>query len=351
MILSIQFLRFLAAALVVLTHVRIEIDKSVPESIVSFGDFGVDIFFVISGFIMSHITQRDSAYFLTRRLIRIVPLYWAFTLLLSAITFVLPELFNSARFDPGHILASLLFLPYWTEAAGFKPILLLGWTLNFEMYFYVLFFIAMKVSHRAREAVCSLLLLLVLLVLNMPLGLDPTHPILFYADTISCEFIFGMLLAVLWRNLPGGRSGLPDIIALLLVLLCAAAFVISSFSPGIQAELPRFVFWGLPALLLVLSGLSLERHFRQLSAALQKLILLLGEISYPMYLIHIYFIALLSRVFGLTSLGVTTLFLVSLVLTSVASQLALMMYDVPLRRRLMQRFVDKRPARAASRAG
>ena len=80
MLTSVQLLRFIAAFLVVLTHTLGEYEWSRP-----FGSFGVDIFFVISGFIIYVITDKDFEYFLRKRLIRIVPMYWVFTLGVAAI--------------------------------------------------------------------------------------------------------------------------------------------------------------------------------------------------------------------------------------------------------------------------
>ncbi len=245
MILSIQLLRFIAAALVVLTHVRIEIDKAIPETLESFGGFGVDIFFVISGFIMSHISQKNSEYFLRKRIIRIVPLYWAFTLLLAAITFVLPDLLNSASFDITHIIASLLFVPHWSTAAEFKPILLLGWTLNFEMYFYVLFFISMTLSHRYRELICCGLLLAICLSLNFLVISEPTSAWMFYADPIALEFMFGMLLSVAWRHSLRVRGGLPEPLAFFLIVCSLVLLLFQQFFPrcsGCRAPIRRLGF-------------------------------------------------------------------------------------------------------------
>ena len=139
MIIGIQFLRFLAASLVVLTHTLGEYDD-----LRSFGGFGVDVFFVISGFVIYLITDSGHKNFFVKRLIRIVPIYWLFTIGISIIALLEPQLLRSASFDVTQIIASLFFIPYWTENAGFAPILTLGWTLNFEMLFYL--YIAQNIS-------------------------------------------------------------------------------------------------------------------------------------------------------------------------------------------------------------
>ena len=336
MIVSLQFLRFLAASLVVLTHVRLEFDKLGPATIAPFGAFGVDVFFVISGFVISHITERDTSRFLSKRLIRIVPLYWAFTLALAAISYALPHLLNSAVFDGPHLLASLLFFPLWTEGTGFKPILLLGWTLNYEMFFYLLFYVSMRIDHRYRELLCSALLIGICVTVGA-IDPAPTSPLAFYADPIVLEFVFGMALALAWRRSAALRSGLPTAGGAALVLASAVAFYLTDGDSAHLEELPRSLVWGLPALLLVAATMGLERHFRALGARAREIVLLLGEISYPLYLIHIYLVALLSRVLDLTSLGIAGFLAVSLSAASIASWLALRLYDVPVRGTLSRR--------------
>ncbi|NWG93561.1 MAG: acyltransferase [Parvularculaceae bacterium] len=133
-ILSIQYLRAIAAVLVVALHSTIVIRRDYAPEFPMFttGEFGVDIFFVISGFIMWTIAAEKPttpAAFLERRIIRIVPLYWAVTIPTAFIstdaglTFVLP--------DPWSLARSFLFIPEWNEKLAMAaPIVFVGWTLN-----------------------------------------------------------------------------------------------------------------------------------------------------------------------------------------------------------------------------
>ena len=82
---SIQVFRFFAAFSVMLVHMPI----------FEFGHWGVDIFFVISGFIMMYITEKNNNYFLIKRFIRIIPLYWILTLGVFAIAALKPEYLNN----------------------------------------------------------------------------------------------------------------------------------------------------------------------------------------------------------------------------------------------------------------
>ena len=91
-------------------------------------------FFVISGYIMARICDGNPSYFLRRRLIRIVPPYWAVTLLLFSAAVLKPTLFTSTRANWAELVKSLFFLPFIKESGLYRPILFMGWSLNFEMF-------------------------------------------------------------------------------------------------------------------------------------------------------------------------------------------------------------------------
>jgi hypothetical protein len=133
---TLQLLRALAAILVILTH------SSSAAIHLDFGAIGVDIFFAISGIVMILSTvklrkQADAAVvFLRRRVVRIVPMYWLFTLLAVIVEVALSRRYGAAvgkHYTAIEVLRSLFFLgKAW-------PVLIVGWTLNFEAFFYVCF--------------------------------------------------------------------------------------------------------------------------------------------------------------------------------------------------------------------
>src|SRR3569833_1234402 len=214
---GLQMLRFFAAFAVLLEHVMHEALSFgiAPDSLISrlepvdFG-VGVDVFFVISGFIMLHISADKfgrpgaASDFLLRRIVRLVPLYWLFTLAMLAAMLLVPGQLAHTRLDPAHILASFGFIP-WRDSTGLAhPILGLGWTLNYEMYFYAVFALMLLVPLRAGGwTIAGLFVALALAHLAVPASQVQAY---FWTDPIILEFLFGIGLALLLRRgvvLPG----------------------------------------------------------------------------------------------------------------------------------------------------
>ena len=319
MILSIQFTRFLAALFIVFMHSILEY-----ESTFRVGDFGVDIFFILSGFIISYITEGNRHKFLTRRLIRIVPIYWLFTFVISLLVFLLPDLFMSTVWDTQHMLKSLFFLP-GTQDQGYLPIIKLGWTLNLEMIFYILFFLSMKFSHEYRELITSLIIILIILTLQK-LELDGAYAINFYSSPLSLEFIYGMMLAKTWH-----RHKFKNSLKISISLATISIAILIFFNNYTQVGEYRFIFYGIPSLILVYSFLSVEHYFTNLNTSFQKIILWFGEMSYPLYLIHIFLVGLISRVI-FSEIELWALFPIVLASSLLLSNVVTANFDRPLRR-------------------
>src|ERR1700683_54314 len=139
MILNVQYLRAIAALFVVYFHARITLRYSLgsdsPGSV--FGGVGVDIFFVISGFIMWQIGAAKllpAAEFLKKRLTRIVPMYWIVTFCMFPMPAISGTIAEGNVIDFKQLIASLLFVPWPSQT--FAPVYPPGWTLNYEMFFY-----------------------------------------------------------------------------------------------------------------------------------------------------------------------------------------------------------------------
>ena len=258
MLISIQYLRGLAALAVVASHTS-------HTAVV--GQVGVDIFFVISGFITWTITSKASrpAAFLWRRFVRIAPLYWIATAIMAV--------HQDAPLEAA--AKSALFIPYYGEGGNIWPVLVQGWTLNYEMYFYALIAAAMLFPRRVGLCLLAGVMATVSLAHVFVAAEDPL--LMTYTNPLVLEFLAGIGLAELWRRswLPGPRPGLALIIAGLFALGLPAI----DDPPGTW----RFLLWGLPSLLIVAGALSIE--VGGWMARIPSLGLL-GDASFSIYLFH-----------------------------------------------------------------
>src|SRR5262245_49078774 len=157
------------------------------------GSAGVDLFFVTSGFIMVYVAgaRETPAKFLVNRVARIVPLYWVATFAVVGLAAYKPWLFPTARLDFESILASLAFIPHHDAAGQLTPVLFLGWTLNCEMLFYVLFTVSMLVPARFRMA---MLVAMITAAFGAGLAAADSSAASFYGTPILFEFVFGCLI-------------------------------------------------------------------------------------------------------------------------------------------------------------
>lgn len=271
---SIQVLRAIAALAVVFFHLS-------PSSW-TLGAAGVDLFFVISGFIMGLVGLNDSpSSFMSKRIIRIVPLYWAVTLAMCAVSLV-PGLFANFTFDLPRLLMSLFFIPFEDPQGKIWPLIIVGWTLNYEMFFYVLFAIGLWLG---RPIVATLLIICALVAAGW--AFQPEQTILrFYTNPLLLEFALGLLLsrAVFFKNAPLGA------------MLAIAGFI-SLLSWGLASDTPdwRAINWGLPAAAIVAGFVAIERAGMFPSRALRPLEKI-GDASYSLYLTHGIIMGILSKI-------------------------------------------------------
>lgn len=244
---------------------------------------GVDVFFVISGFIMVY-ASRDlfaapgaRGIFLARRIARIVPLYWTVTTLYLAVALAAPAVLNSEIAGAWPVLASYLFVPVARPDGTVQPVYSLGWTLNYEMAFYALF--AVAVAWPRRQAVLGLGLTLAALAALGRLLAPLPEPFGFWTDPIILEFALGMILGLLGTEgfglAPAGRIALA-ILGIGLLWL------------DLLPPLPRVLAYGVPAAMLIAAaGLGDPGRAMRPAASLGlRCVAALGGASYALYLIH-----------------------------------------------------------------
>jgi exopolysaccharide production protein ExoZ len=288
---NLQILRALAAYLVFLTHFDPYAGPILPRpDALAFGAAGVDVFFVLSGFIMFVTTAGPDASagaFLLRRTARVVPVYWLVTLGLAVLAMLGLKPIGIVEIRPEYVLQSLLFLPF--SRGGFvEPLLSVGWTLNYEMFFYAVFAGLLLVPGLAQRALAAVALFVGLTLL----GLLPRQGIYwaFYTKPIVLEFAAGIGLGYAYLRLgkpsatfPVQRVAGAALAAAILIIL--GGQIIGDLS-GLGTEMTGFarpLVWGSAAILIVGAMLLLERGGVTLRS---RWLLAQGNASYAFYLIH-----------------------------------------------------------------
>ena len=287
-LLGVQGLRAVAALLVVWVH-TIPAHLAAPSAAEhiywqDFGSCGVDIFFVISGFIVSLVAARAGAarYFLANRVTRIYPLYWIITGVMFAAGVALHQV------DGIHKvwwLPTLFLLPTYSYPAD-PPLLYLGWTLLFEMYFYLV--LAILLASSTHSIVRNTMLFLCgMAAAGAALGTH--HPLLvIWMNPLILEFVFGCAIGLCFTRHDASFAGAGKTAALLGALLLAATLLtgphaavqLSSVFAG-EGCWTRVVLWGVPAALLV-GGVIFWAP--PMDSRPGRLLVLLGNASYSIYL-------------------------------------------------------------------
>ena len=289
---SIQFLRFVAATLVVFVHAteatNVYWSRSTPEmfsNFAVFGAVGVHIFFVISGFIMFYTTQNrfgrtsNAKSFLIRRLIRIYPIFWIYTVLYLVVRGVFMHPYDLSI---SQIFASTLLVP------GFAPSVIgPGWTLPFEMFFYLCFSVVMLLSFRAGIAILTTVFVV---LVGIGSFLENDNPILkLVTNSLLLEFLFGVWVGIFVTYGPPVHRRIANVFLVLAFLGFSVGFFVGFF------RYPSVIMWGIPSALLIAGVVLQERN-----GAAPKFVTkfaFFGDSSYSLYLLHVIVIDVFILIF------------------------------------------------------
>jgi peptidoglycan/LPS O-acetylase OafA/YrhL len=286
---GLQALRAIAALMVVLVHsiylwhTRV-LGEANPQYWMG-GASGVDIFFVISGFVMT-ITlpgiagfENRARVFLWRRITRIVPLYWLATTLKVALLLATPALALHPHLRLWNVVGSYLFVPTINPDGLVVPVIVQGWTLNFEMFFYLVFTASLLPGYSPVPLLTSILSIIAALGL---LHSFSTPAFLSLISPMLIEFLFGISIArsVQTGKVPGRWSSAA--------LALAGWVAILTIFPHLPADSDqvqkwRFAIWGIPAACIVLGTVGLESIF---AVRLPRWVVVAGNASYAVYLVQ-----------------------------------------------------------------
>lgn len=319
---SIQLLRAVAVLLVVYAHAFDIVDKKPLQAgfyyLENWGAIGLDLFFVISGFIMTIVTPRyiishDWKDFTVKRIIRIIPLYWILSFSFSALLFL-----KGTPNTISEILKTVLFFPFFdTEFTA--PIVHVGWSLSLEIYFYLLISLFLV---KASSRIYTYLIITLVGLSIIGVVVNPENALIkFLTSPLLIEFALGILAGVLYKKISSTEPQKLKwkAMAVALTLLGAVwmlATIITGYFEVSEARLVlvdnqlafiRSLVWGVPCFALLL-GLVLSESLFKLKVP--RFFILMGDASFSCYLLHrIFFLPLSKKIYSFFNLENTDVFI------------------------------------------
>lgn len=284
---SLQVLRGICALLVVAAHIRF----------LSFGAFAVDIFLCLSGFMCMLSSHKTTTHFLIKRFFKIAPLYYSITIFTFFVVTFFPSAFRDTSGSLSSLFNSLLFIPFDVGNGFVQPLFRIGYFLNFEAFFYVLFFIACKISQKYRGLIASLFILTLILsgTFLSSFSFNPSvhNALLFWTNPILFDYILGIIMYYIAKKIYNSNLQTKTKSIGWLSLLIAIVIIVSLVLTNHLLEYDRFVrflCWGIPSSIIVLlffiAGLYIN---------FPKSLIHIGDISYSIYILHYYPIQILDR--------------------------------------------------------
>lgn len=300
---SIQVLRGVAALLVVLYHL-VDAERiygkggMLLDGLCRLGFAGVDIFFVISGFVMTTIaagsyrSMANAGTFLCRRAVRVVPLYWIFTTVIVAMMVAAPHALD-VGFQSKNIVASYLLWP-----TGSLPLLQVGWTLTYEAFFYVM--MAIAIASVAERFIPMYLSVWALAVLVLQMAPNSSPAISVVTSPMTWEFIAGAGVGILAPRCNGAMGRVFFWAGV--VGFCTSALTLDHLNLVEQLPMRRTLSFGVPSVFMVL-GLAVRELAR--ASKPHRILRSIGDASYSIYLSHLFVITLAARLWARTGYNTT----------------------------------------------
>lgn len=315
----LQIIRLFAASFIIIYHCGIFGER---------GYFGVEIFNILSGFLLIYTTEglKNNNKFLLKKIIRIIPLYWLLTLVAYIIISFKPSL--SVMSQPNFIdfIKSLFFIPFKNSAGYNVPILAVGWTLNYEIIFSIIFYIAMKINHESRAKYAVILTVLFVFINSLFRG---SYIFTYYSDIYLFEFLLGIISYYLIKMLDFKMDNKFKII-LKIFSVIIIVYLISDY--GVNCGLHRLFRLGIPSMLLFIN-LYLLYNNHDFDNRFVKL----GNITYSVFLIEYFTTAIYRVICSNYSFGYQLLFLFPLfVITFALSYISYSLIEIKFSRYLKE---------------
>jgi len=282
---SLQILRMIAATSVVYYHIYAQ-----PN----FGLFGVDIFFVLSGFVIALIIQEQTSpkQFAINRISRIVPIYWILTTFLFLLIYIYPPIVRKSTAETATFLLylkSLFFIAYYDVGQVKPPLLRVGWTLNYEMFFYVSVWASLLFFKKHAIKTISIIILGAYIAPLLIINRNPFF-IEFFSSHYILEFLLGMLVFQIYK------IGHLSIYSRFCPFIAIGSYTLMAFIDANEIPGNRFLFFGIPSATLLLAMLGNENFYAKSSSKLILALTLMGDASYATYLSHFFLVEGFKRI-------------------------------------------------------
>jgi exopolysaccharide production protein ExoZ len=296
---SIQFLRGFAALAVVIHHTggyvkRYFVPTLLFDDNFSIGFAGVDLFFVISGFII-HFTSKkylDNPSkikdYLKKRFIRVYPIYWIITTTLFLSSWLIVKILHKNIFSIGYPETVITYLKTYTLFPLHFAINPVTWTLSYELFFYLCF--AILIISKRLWIVPAIIIAISFYNIFIDISEIPDINFNYYNFVFSgynFEFMFGFLIYQFYEKIK-----LSNIISVILLIVSISIIVFFGYSVGDYDSYQRVLTFGLPSGLILIGLLNLEKNN---AISFPKFTIILGDASYALYLIHFPMMLLLNK--------------------------------------------------------
>jgi len=303
---SIQFLRGFAALAVVIHHTGGYV-KRYFEPTLFFGDYfslgfaGVDLFFVISGFII-HFTSKNylnnpsklKEYF-KKRFIRVYPIYWLITTIIFISSWLINLALHKNIFNVGYPNTVITYIKTYTLFPLHFAINAVTWTLSYELFFYLGFSLLIISKRLWVIPVLILALSLFHLINDIPDG--NLSYFKFFFSGYNFEFLFGFLIFQFYKSVK-----LPNLLSIFLLISSFGIIIYFGYSVIDIDSLKRVLVFGLPSSLILIALLNLEQNE---TISFPKFFITLGDASYVLYLIHFPMMLLMNKLPQITGYTIT----------------------------------------------
>ncbi len=281
---SIHYMRGIAASLIVFYHILNR--KNIYSNLyIDWLNSGVDLFFVISGFVIFSVAMNPNTSpkeFLLRRFIRVVPLYWFFTSIFILLSLFIPNFNTSFIFHANQAIKSFLFIPHYhaIHSKEIWPILIPGWSLNYEIFFYIIF---AGILLTVRKYLFTKITIIFTSLIILKLFIESNNPIFVaYTNPIILEFVAGIFFANIYYKTSFFKNKKKFQYIGIALIISSFFLLLLSLHPNF-CQMPRAIKWGLPTSLIIFGCLLSEDLISMFKISSLRV---LGNASYSIYLSH-----------------------------------------------------------------